>query len=84
MSVKKTSTYAVCIINNEYESELEQRKIYEVLPDKLAADDDLIRVIDESGEDYLFPSKWFVPITLPDKVRKAFRSKPQKHILKMS
>jgi len=46
------------------------RKVYAVLPDERAATNDYIRVIDETGEDYLYPSKYFVPIQLPPKVAK--------------
>jgi hypothetical protein len=57
--------FAVCVKNDEYEGALELRKIYEVLDDSDAEPHDLIRVIDESGEDYLYPRDWFLPIELP-------------------
>ena len=47
--------FVVCIKNENYAASLELRKIYEVIPDESAADHQLIRVIDESGEDYLYP-----------------------------
>jgi hypothetical protein len=46
-------------------------KIYRVLPDEDAAVDGDIRVVDESGEDYLYPAEWFVPIELPQAVEKS-------------
>lgn len=52
--------YAVCINNKNYEASLIPRKIYEVVPDERAEKDDFIRIIDESGEDYLFHSSHFV------------------------
>jgi len=63
----KTSTekFVVCINNDNYPASLELHKIYRVLPDKDAAVDGDLRVIDESGEDYLFPSSYFVPIQVP-------------------
>ena len=55
----------VCIKNKGHEASLERRKIYQALPDAQAARRDLIRVVDESGEDYLYPDSYFVPIELP-------------------
>jgi hypothetical protein len=52
--------FAVCINNTEYPASLERHKIYRVLPDQEAARDGDIRVIDESGEDYLYPAAYFV------------------------
>ena len=57
--------FALCIRNDGYPASLEVRKIYRVLPDAQAAKHQLIRVIDESGEDYLYPVDYFVPITVP-------------------
>jgi hypothetical protein len=66
MSQKKPALkFAVCINNDDYEASLELHKIYRVLPDDNAATDGDIRVIDESGEDYLYPADWFVFIELP-------------------
>ena len=63
--------FAVCVENTEYAASLELHKIYRVLPDEDAAVDGDIRVIDESGEDYLYPAEWFVPIELPQAVEKS-------------
>ena len=63
--------FAVCINNEDYEVSLELRKIYKVLPDAKAAEHRYIRVIDESGEDYLYPEDYFIPIELPKAVEKA-------------
>ena len=57
--------FAVCINNDEYPASLERNKIYRLLPDKDAAADGDLRIIDESGEDYLYPADWFFPIALP-------------------
>ena len=62
---KTRRQFAVCVRNEGYEASLELRKIYEVLSDAGAARHRQIRVIDESGEDYLFPASWFTPIALP-------------------
>ena len=67
-----TTTFAVCIQNAGYEASLELRKIYEVLPDDAAAQHGLLRVIDESGEDYLFPQEFFAPIQLPESAAALF------------
>jgi len=53
---------------------LERRKIYRVLPDAEAARHKQIRVIDESGEDYLYPEEFFAPIELPQSVRRALQT----------
>ena len=50
---------------------MELHKIYRVIPDKDAADDDDLRVIDESGEDYLYPASFFAPIKLPAAVEES-------------
>jgi hypothetical protein len=59
------SNYVVCINNEGYEVSLEPRKIYRVLKDERARKSGQVRVIDESGEDYLFPAELFVSIKLP-------------------
>lgn len=56
---------AVCISNKGFEASLEVGKLYEVVWDEEAESDDMIRVIDEDGEDYLFESKIFYPLVLP-------------------
>ncbi len=63
------SKFAVCINNARYPASLELNKIYRVLPDEDAAEDGDLRVIDESGEDYLYPAEWFVPIEPPERVK---------------
>src|ERR1700682_143788 len=59
--MSEANHFAVCINTGEYEGTLQLRKIYEVLPDATAAKHSYIRVVDESGEDYLYPQAWFVP-----------------------
>jgi hypothetical protein len=63
--------YAICINNKNYEASLIPRKIYEVVPDERAEKDDFIRIIDESGEDYLYHNKHFVFLELPLEVERA-------------
>ena len=63
--------FAVCINNAEYPASLELHKIYQVLPDEEAACDGDIRVIDESGEDYLYPASSFVVIEVSQEVERA-------------
>lgn len=63
--------FVVCVKNKGYEVSLETRKIYQVLRDPDAAKHKQLRVIDESGEDYLYPQSYFTPIELPQPVRKA-------------
>lgn len=63
-------SYVLCVDNGGFPESLEVRKVYAVLPDERAATNDYVRVIDETGEDYLYPSKYFVPIQLPPEVAK--------------
>jgi hypothetical protein len=63
--------FAVCLRNEGYEASLEKRKIYEVLADRDAEHHEQIRVIDESGEDYLYPESFFAEIELPQPLRRA-------------
>ena len=67
----KTKQFAVCVRNDGYEVSLERRKIYQVLPDPEAAKHRQVRVIDESGDDHLYPQNFFAPIELPQPIRKA-------------
>ena len=64
--------FVVCVDNEGYPASLELRKIYQVIPDLQAAGQKLTRVIDESGEDYLYSEDYFVPIKLPEAAEKAF------------
>ena len=63
--------FAVCINNSSYPDDLQVRTLYQILPDDAAARSDYIRVIDETGEDYLYPSKCFVFVDLPPEAAKA-------------
>ncbi|MGH9821403.1 MAG: hypothetical protein ACRD43_14650 [Pyrinomonadaceae bacterium] len=57
--------FAVCIDNKGFEASLEVGKLYEVVSDNDAEADDMLRVIDEDGEDYLFESRIFYPLVIP-------------------
>ena len=72
-STKPFTEFVVCIDNADYHVALELHKIYRVIPDEESALDGDIRVIDESGEDYLYPSSYFVPIQLPQIVEESVR-----------
>jgi hypothetical protein len=63
--------FVVCINNSDYPASLELHKIYRVIADKEAEDEGDIRVIDESGEDYIYPSAYFVPIQVPQTVEES-------------
>jgi len=66
--MSQTTHFAICIQNGEYDGTLQLRKVYEVLEDPVAAERNYVRVIDESGEDYLYPRTWFVPVSIPESV----------------
>jgi len=63
--------FVICIANQDYPVSLEKRKIYEVVPDPEAKEIGHIRVIDESGEDYLYPATCFIDAHLPKDVQAA-------------
>ncbi len=65
MSIQSLHSYVLCIDDGGYPESLEVRKVYYVLPDERAATNNYIRVVDETGEDYLYPTKYFVPIQVP-------------------
>ena len=65
--------FAICIRNEDYPASLELRKLYVVLEDPFAAEHQMIRIIDESGEDYLFPDSYFVRVQLPTGIERALR-----------
>jgi hypothetical protein len=71
--MKREAQFVICVGNKGYPASLELRKIYQVVPDKVAAKLHQIRVIDESGEDYLYPVDYFVPVQLPQSVERAVR-----------
>lgn len=63
--------FVVCVKNKDYQASLELRKLYQVVGDDAAAKHHQVRVIDESGEDYLYPEEYFVPVQLPEAAEKA-------------
>jgi len=75
----RSGLFAICVDNAEYPASLEARKLYEVLPDDEAASHRQLRVIDESGEDYLYPERYFRLVTLPPSLERVFR-RPWNHV----
>ena len=63
--------HVVCVKNKGYEASLDRRKIYRVLPDNQAFARGLLRIVDESGQPYLYPYHFFAPIKLPSPLVKA-------------
>ena len=72
----KREHFVICIRNEGYEVSLERRKVYRVVQDPASERHHLLRVIDESGEDYLYPAEFFHPIELPKAVEKALVGVP--------
>ncbi len=64
------SRFAICLNNTGYPDDLKVRTVYQVLPDESAASSNYIRVIDETGEDYLYPSEYFVFVEVSSEVAK--------------
>ena len=69
-----TKSYVLCVRNDGYPASLLVRRLYVHVPDRAAAARGLVRVIDESGEDYLYPEALFVPIALPRPISRAIQS----------
>ena len=70
----RSETFVVCLDNQDYPVSLERRKLYRQLPDEAAKKFGMIRVVDESGEDYLYPSELFAPIEIPLGLRRQLRA----------
>lgn len=69
----RTNGFAVCLRNGGFAASLEPRKLYPFIHDPEAEENDLIRVVDESGEDYLYPARLFRKLALPGDARRALR-----------
>jgi hypothetical protein len=69
---KLTTKYLLCVKNDDYPVSLEVRKVHQMLPDETAAARKYVRVVDESGDDYLYPESYFVAIELPKTAVSAF------------
>lgn len=69
--MKDKPQFAICVKNDDYPASLQLWKVYRVLPDEKGAKRKMIRVIDESGEDYLFSENYFVAVELPKVVESA-------------
>jgi hypothetical protein len=66
--------FALCIDNTDYQASLIPGKVYRVLYDRQASQDDLLRIVDESGEDYLFHKNLFILVDFPKSVERKIRS----------
>ena len=67
------SNYVICIRNDDYPASLEVRKLYQRLPDPDAERSGMLRVVDESGEDYLYPRAHFLAVDLPAEIERTLR-----------
>ena len=76
---KPESSYVLCVDDGGYLASLEVRKVYVSLPDERAEACEFIRVIDETGEDYCYPAKLFVPIEVPRKATILFSDVTRMH-----
>ena len=68
--MKTTKPFVLCVDNAGYEASMIVGKVYRLLPDKRAARDDLVRIVDETGEEYLFHKEHFVFVDFPTSVKK--------------
>ena len=70
MTKRQMKPFALCIDNTDYQASLIPGKVYRVIPDPRAAEDDLVRIVDESGEDYLYHKSYFALVDFPPAVKK--------------
>ena len=70
------ASFVLCIDNGGYPASLEPRKVYQALSDPVSESRGLLRVIDESGEDYLYLARLFVPIQVPQEAERVFAGAP--------
>lgn len=66
--------FALCVDNTDYKASLISGKVYRIIPDQQAAKDDLVRIVDESGEDYLYHKSHFVFVDFPRAIAKKIRA----------
>jgi hypothetical protein len=71
MTKTHSKQLVVCVENDGFPASLEKRKIYIAMPDAAAEKHNMLRIVDESGEDYLYPKAFFRSIALPQAVKKA-------------
>lgn len=67
--------YVICLNNEGYAASLEVRKLYELIPDAKAEARDCIRIVDEDGEDYVYPEKMFMAMEISESVSRALHKK---------
>lgn len=73
------SQFAICVDNAEYPASLELHKLYRILPDEDAVEDGDVRIIDESGEDYLYPAEYFVVVEVSRQAAQALTKSFTRH-----
>ena len=73
---RQATTFVVCVENSGYPASLELHKIYRVVSDQDAHREGDLRIVDESGEDYLYPAEWFAAVEVPRRVRASLLGRP--------
>ena len=71
----KETIFALCIEDTDCD-DLEKRKLYQILPDEEATQEGYLRVVDESGEDYLYPESYFILVELPSRAQEVLATAP--------
>ena len=74
MTERPSPHHVLCVRNDEHPASLVLRRVYRRLDDPSSERRGLLRVVDESGDDYLYPASWFVEIDLPDAAARAFEA----------
>lgn len=72
MPTTNSNEFLLCVGNEGYPASLEVRKVYRSMADPVAASRGFVRIVDESGEDYLYPACFFAPVSLPEAAVSAF------------
>ena len=72
--MKQTRSFALCVNNSDYRASLIPGKVYRIIPDAKASKDDLVRIVDESGEDYLYHKSYFLFVEFPPAVARRIRT----------
>jgi hypothetical protein len=73
-TTRRSASYLLCVSNRGYRASLMVRRVYRRLRDPMGDQAGLVRVVDETGEDYLFPKRLFVEVDLPREATRAFRA----------
>lgn len=70
----QAARFAICLVNRGFSASLQRRRLYPIVRDEVAESHGMLRIVDESGEDYLYPARMFAPVELPKVIEKKLAS----------